>query len=479
MARRFWKEIIRPERVFVDLGTTDKGREIGIYDVDMARIAKIHETAKDMLSCRLSIPVPLEHGPEVPSDRREAEANLTQFNRGWVRDSRVSASGALEMLLEVDDETGSLIDAGKIAGVSPAIEQSWIDGKGRHWEDAVLHVALTNKAVIQPQANFRAVADVAASAVRSPLRLLPRRITGAIFSRLSVPQGTKLRVMKSGRLSFEGERMDDDEKPLDDDAAVETETGESVDELLDLPGAGSENQPTSVDREVSPELVQAMANLGLFVPPGTKLSELETVLIVGANTARMSDELNDESEPTNMLPADDEAATQQQGFIREESTPTVQLSRSNGGAMSKVKSRFESQGSGQPTKGKPISSVQLSRELQASNAALMDRHRQSLVDKADNLRQAGKMPPQSHDAFVKRVKSVKLSVRAGSVVDESGLADDLSQWSAIENGVFLSNGAVRSHSPPREYFDNAPTPSDEDIAESGSEWDKAVGRKGK
>lgn len=452
----FWKDVISPDMLFVreqnDDGTLGGVR---LFNAPSRRVQHWHAQTKAMLACGLSIPIPLEHGDERAMDERSLEAQRLLFNTGWVVDCRMK-DGALQHRLRIDKpEVAKGLRDGTIKMISPLIEPSFMDGRGRVWNDVIVHDALTNKAVQQPQGAFR----VAASAKSGTIPALPDNFRGIVCraTALSVPA-------KGGSMAGTVPEDDDDGK------------GEGDDTKLDIGGSGGAGTaakqpdtslPIGMDRVVSPQLVESLARHNLFVPADCKLSMLEDMLMVSLNTSAMAQGLLDtgstddnlDGEQIDLSDDDDQfvEATDEGEDDDDPNNPrkkkdqmkeeqlTVPLSTPRGGiigdpAISKYAGARKQAGT--PTKDK-AESVKLSIALQRN---AFTGFRREMVAKLDELRDNGQIMPVDHVELVNQVNAAKLGINPdGSVTEGHGIALSIRTYSKIPKGTFWTDAERTSN----------------------------------
>lgn len=148
-----WKEVIRPGTyVYEDAQKRPRRLVVTPEDVD-----HYYQTGCGMIAANLAIPVPVEHqGDAQPVSASEANADRLKNNAGWIRKFAVKG-GVLFALADITDpRVAQQITDGSVVDTSPQIEPSFVDGKGRQWERAVTHLALTLRPRITEQRTFSA-----------------------------------------------------------------------------------------------------------------------------------------------------------------------------------------------------------------------------------------------------------------------------------------------------------------------------------
>ena len=176
MAATFKKKILRPGVFNV---TTPKGRKVEAFS--KGRLADMAKTANKMLDSGLQIAAPYAHkvtsedGTEKIIPRPIAEGIKPNWNSGinggfWKKFEIDEEDNSLVGVLEVPGDKDNLEDpAGK---VGTTIRQTsiysvpnWVDGLNREWKDALMHVALVNKAIEPGQENFSEITEEESSAM--------------------------------------------------------------------------------------------------------------------------------------------------------------------------------------------------------------------------------------------------------------------------------------------------------------------------
>lgn len=459
MSYYVWKDVIGPGNAFVrEVGPDGELGGVYVVQSDPERVHHWNQTCKQMLRAELSIPVPMEHGGEKAMTQREIEDWKTRHNTGWVVNSRVNPqTGKLQFKLRIDDpDAAKGIKQKTIKMVSPFIEPEFMDGNGRVWRDAIVHCALTNKAVIQPQAGFTRA--VAASMRGGVIPAMSAKFRGICCQAVA--------LSSSGGGLMNGERDDDNDEVIDDVNDDEGgEGGERKPPVVEKPntdGGGAEKPVLNpaADRPVSPELIEALAMHNLYLPEGCKLSELEQMLMVSLGTSALQNGLmdnNDEPEVVDGLddnevdlnddagqsgapggqPEDDEER-RRKGQMKEEQL-TVPLSRQSGNGQGLIGNPATSRHAKKPqTPAKPQQQVKLSIALQRN---AFTGFRQKMVDELDTLLENGQIKPEKHGELVAAINSpsVKLSIGGdGTVSETAGIALSIAAFKEVPKGTFWS-----------------------------------------
>jgi hypothetical protein len=161
------KDVI-PEGTF--LVSSNKGRIRKTFDKDY--LNRIAATGNAMLAAGLKIPAPFDHKKAaVPKTSDELDKELsspevsglsTFDNAGYYQAFLVSKENGKDVLQVVLDAPGSKDDAtspyfkalNTAKEVSISLNDEYMDGLGRVWKDAPLHIALVNHPVVPNQKGF-------------------------------------------------------------------------------------------------------------------------------------------------------------------------------------------------------------------------------------------------------------------------------------------------------------------------------------
>ena len=170
----FKKVIVRPGVYKVN---TPNGREIRAVTKDFLKSVAL--TAKEMIKNGLKIPSPFSHkdesgivpGPVFNKDGEELDASTgkkkkwsSDINAGFWSDFETNEAGELIGVVDVPGKASDLSStAGKIRNTiketSVFIEPDFTDGLGRHYKNALRHVALVTNAIEPNQDNFELLAE--------------------------------------------------------------------------------------------------------------------------------------------------------------------------------------------------------------------------------------------------------------------------------------------------------------------------------
>lgn len=189
------KEIIRTgDHVYLD----QHGKPAVLHTTP-DKIDHYFRSGQEMLAANIPIPVPLEHQPSAtPMNAMDRAADLLRHNAGQIekfeRDTIKNPKTGEEIhrLLSVvdvkDEQIGQKIKDGSIRWGSPWIS-SFVDGKGKEWNDVVTHFALTSRPRIHDQHPFESI----------PMALNAALSVGAV-----TPPKSGISVSAAGRLKKDG-----------------------------------------------------------------------------------------------------------------------------------------------------------------------------------------------------------------------------------------------------------------------------------
>lgn len=150
---KFWKDVIAPGSYLV------RGKHVlNVSDKDVKHWADTFGRMKDQ---KIKVPVPWEH-PDIDDENgkpveagspREKARDAARLNAGWVEEMKVDDDGRLMALLDIrkEEDAESIKSVGGF--VSPEIVRSYVDSRGNAWNQAITHVALTPRPVIQDQSD--------------------------------------------------------------------------------------------------------------------------------------------------------------------------------------------------------------------------------------------------------------------------------------------------------------------------------------
>lgn len=120
-----------------------------------------------MIAAGLAIPVPLEHQPDAkPMTASELAAKrllnnageISTFRKDIIKDKEGNDVHRLMSVVDFkDDKVAQKVKDGTIRWVSPWIN-SFVDGKGKEWNEVISHVALTARPRIHEQQPFENIA---------------------------------------------------------------------------------------------------------------------------------------------------------------------------------------------------------------------------------------------------------------------------------------------------------------------------------
>lgn len=152
------KEII-PEGSF--LVSTPVGRKPETFTKE--RLHRLAKTANAMIENGLKIPVPFDHSKDAVPIVKNAKPASSFTNAGYwdrmVVGENEEGKPVLQGITDLpgsDEEPDSPYYKAKNSAkeVSASIRDEYVDGLGRVWKDAIMHVAIVNHAVIPGQKGF-------------------------------------------------------------------------------------------------------------------------------------------------------------------------------------------------------------------------------------------------------------------------------------------------------------------------------------
>lgn len=155
------KEIIRPGTYWYQDQKTGKPRKL---TVTPEQVKYWHEQGTAMLSTGLTVPVPFEHDfdahPMSPADKLKNNAGwVKQYELGSVTDPKTKKKidNVLFGVCDIQNEDTYKSLPKTVRWTSPWIN-SFVDGKGKQWNNVISHLALTTRPRIVDQEPFGSVA---------------------------------------------------------------------------------------------------------------------------------------------------------------------------------------------------------------------------------------------------------------------------------------------------------------------------------
>lgn len=351
------KEIIRSgDHTYIDENGVPR-----VLNATKDKIDHYFANGVEMLKAGIPIPIPLEHQPTAtPMNAMDRAANRVRHNTGEVagferdviKDPKTGNDihRVMSVLDIKDDEIARKVESGSIRWVSPHIT-SFVDGKGKQWDDVIAHVALTSRPRIHDQQSFESVAMSFSQAVPGA-KLLKKGIdlhrAGRLrsdgkpeypiaFSLLTHGKKFDIEDMKKApkkSVPVEGDDSDDDDfeegTPGDDAAEMETEATDSDDGGDPAAAAMAGEIPGNDAGDVSfEELIPHLLEMhGIHVPAGGKGKEFLKALVQGLLTSAKVMASSDGGADDSVLgdaPADPSAMPEKkpQGPLVQESPPMM------------------------------------------------------------------------------------------------------------------------------------------------------------
>lgn len=298
------KEIIRTgKHVYLD----EAGRP-AILDVSPEKINHYHQSSTAMLAAGLPIPVPLEHQPTAtPMNAADKAAGMVRNNGGEAKRFEIDkikdpkTGEDIHRLIGVldihDEEIAGKIKNGSVKWVSPHIN-SFVDGKGKEWNEVVSHIALTTRPRIHQQSPFESIALA--------LTTIPAGVPVSEVLKKGIDLSNAGRLAKDGQPAFPiafsmfagvklgvKEIKDDIE---DDDVVPEVEGDDDAEEIEnnDVDASGSDDGTEPAEEFINgddaietgdvsfEELIPHLLEMhGISIPAGGKGKEFLKALVIG------------------------------------------------------------------------------------------------------------------------------------------------------------------------------------------------------
>lgn len=311
------------------------------------------KSGNEMIAAGLAIPVPLEHQPDAkPMNAMDLAANRLRNNAGEIAEFREDIikdkdGNDVNRLMSVidfkDDGIAKKVIDKSIRWVSPWIN-SFVDGKGKEWNEVISHVALTARPRIHDQMPFENVA-MAFSQVMPGSKLKKNGFelpSAGLLKRKDkklvpeFPVAFSLLTAKFGD-DFKNKMEEEDIEDTDDDAD-DFEEGSAADNDIEAAKEAESGDPMATEMAGDPamagndagdvsfeELIPHLLEMhGIHVPAGGKGKEFLKALVQGLLTSAKSMAANDGGANDNVLgdPAKpDPAMDPAKGPIKQESPP--------------------------------------------------------------------------------------------------------------------------------------------------------------
>jgi len=417
------KEVIRTgDHTYLD----ENGRP-AVLKTTKDKIDHYFRSGSDMIAAGIPIPVPLEHQPSAtPMNAMDRAADLLRNNAGeihkfetdTIKDKEGNDVHRLMSVIDFkDDSIGKKVQDGSIRWVSPWIN-SFVDGKGKEWNEVISHVALTSRPRIHEQQPFENVAMAFSQVLMPGSKLKKSGIELPSAGRLKrkdkklvpeFPVAFNLLSAKFGddfKKKIEKEEEDDTEDAEDEDTMGDGDTGDgdsagdSAGDPLATEMAGDDVMGNSAGDVSFEELIPHLLEMhGIHVPAGGKgkefLKALVQGLLVSAKTMAATDGGADDSvlgDPA-VDAADPMAA--KKGPIVQESPPMYMSITAD--EVKKIKDPKERQ------TAEAFLSLRQQRDADNAVAAALQKN---LLDDAKAVRQtridriASKLPAGARDKFL-------------------------------------------------------------------------------
>lgn len=271
------KDVLKPGKYFKG------GREHTVTREDLSAFV---ENFRSMRDANIRVAVPWEHpkgddGEAYPAvyDEEVARRERSRLNAGWVKDLFLDGDTLTVEADLKDDAAASLQQIGGF--VSPQFG-TFVDGKGRRWDRAISHIALTTRPV-------------------------------------NLDQSERFELVQFSLEDLEGDGMDD-ELEKSPDAQAEAEKPESS-----LPDPPAED---AAEKDLWPEIRTELSALGIMVPDTVKITgDLDALLaaIASSRASRDSERAEVETEKPAEKPEAEEEKDTVPSDVKEEQT-TVSMS---------------------------------------------------------------------------------------------------------------------------------------------------------
>jgi len=236
----------------------------GQITITPERIKHWVNSFKEMKSSGLKVPTPWGHQSKASPDYEEREFNESKYNAGFLDSLSTDDNGALLAIVDVPREEDADRVGTVVQEVSPQIETSWRDGKGKVWSDVITHLAFVTHPVVPNQENFEAVTPVGATRL-------------SLKQKLSNPTGDK--SMAKEEEDFEGTEEETPKKP------EKKEKKKKEPEMSHVEESGS-GEHSGLD----PELIDLLASCGLIIPDDTTEEDFIPALKASCATLKHSKE---------------------------------------------------------------------------------------------------------------------------------------------------------------------------------------------
>lgn len=271
------KDVLKPGKYFKG------GRTHTVTREDLASFVENFRAMKD---ANIRVAVPWEHprgddGEAYPAvhDDEVARRERSRLNAGWVKDLFLDGDTLIAEADLKEDAASSLQQIGGF--VSPQFG-TFTDGKGRRWDRAISHIALTTRPV-------------------------------------NLDQSERFELVQFSLEDLEGDGMDDEVEKSPESEAEETKPESS------LPTPPAEEP---AEKDLWPEIRTELAALGIMVPDTVKITgDLDALLaaIASSRASRNSERAEVETEKPEEKPEPEAGKDEIPSDVKEEQT-TVSMS---------------------------------------------------------------------------------------------------------------------------------------------------------
>lgn len=475
-AKYFEKEAIRPGALFFEYDGENGERRADVFQVNTHRVRHWHNVMKAMLSRGVQISIPLEHGGELPVTNRDAAARLAKHNAGWVHDCRIGPKNELLVTMKITDpEVAKGIENGSISYVSPMFEPEILEGhSGIVHQDAIAHIALTPKPVQAIQGDFRRVALSRASA--TTIKPVPSRVKGMSVGRVAFSRNG------GGYMATENEKPDDDSGVMIDDGsdggdekkappvekADDGGSGGDAGNIFDegaMPEVGDDTgsmaAPQNMLGGINPEVIAALAEIGIFIPDNATMNGFQDLLLTAIRTKLLTETLASGGAPAgNGLTMPPDPGADAGDVVPPPGAPGSDPNTGENGLAVTPPGDQDEEIKEQQLRV-PLSRYadgKLPVAWSAKPRIAAHKFRVSLGRRADALLETARISPKQHSKLLADIRKARVKIRldSGSVEDVSGMTGEITKLESLQQGAAFSRGAGKPVEHDNPEFFNKP-----------------------
>jgi hypothetical protein len=401
----------------------------GVVEVTPERLRHWERQVKAIQSVGYAIPSHFDHSDDVElltpiaeTELRAKRSRSAQFTVGKLKSFNVTPDGqAAEIVLHTLDPKATQSVAANAVYVSPVVHPAWKDGAGNRYPDALTSFDLVDWPVDHSQSSF------------TPLIRMGQRVCPAIRMGASKPyilerpgmttKAAKNRSTQARKARFKAalnaglKRMGSDYKPEDDEDeidAVESAAPDTVDSGADTPTPSDDASPTDTigaDAVQAPDLLDSVLNLlgeyGVTLPDDTTDDSLINHLRV-ALTALLSQQ-GDSDDDEGM---DDDMGAQPNA-MPQPVTPTI--------ATMSVQQR------------KALERAEI------AERALAENRKSNVTQRLATLLKTGRCTPAEHDAQLRTLGTVRMSMRDDGTFKSSRVDYFLEDRESVPQGTYWTS----------------------------------------